>query len=80
LEAEFLMAVSREAPESQFAYVVVVARRARQLMIGGRAMVDNPKSRKTTRIAEEELLKGLLEYQTPELPETAEEKDGKRRK
>jgi len=50
------------------------------LMIGGRAMVDNPRSRKTTRIAEEELLKGLLEYQTPELPETAEEKDGKRRK
>jgi DNA-directed RNA polymerase omega subunit len=74
------MAVSREAPESQFAYVVVVARRARQLMIGGRAMVDNPKSRKTTRIAEEELQKGFLEYETPELPEGAEDKDGKRRK
>jgi len=80
LEAEFLMAVSREVPESQFAYVVVVSRRARQLMIGGRAMVDNPKARKTTRIAEEELLKGLLEYQTPELPGESEDKDGKRRK
>lgn len=74
------MAVSREAPDSQFAYVVVVARRARQLMIGGRAMVDNPRSRKTTRIAEEELQRGLLEYETPELPEEPEEKDGKRRK
>ncbi|HTS12340.1 MAG TPA: DNA-directed RNA polymerase subunit omega [Candidatus Limnocylindrales bacterium] len=75
------MAVSREAPDSQFAYVVVVARRARQLMIGGgRSLVDNPRSRKTTRIAEEELQKGLLEYQTPELPDEAEEKDGKRRK
>jgi DNA-directed RNA polymerase omega subunit len=74
------MAVSREVPESQFAYVVVVSRRARQLMIGGRAMVDNPKARKTTRIAEEELLRGLLEYQTPELPEAADDKDGKRRK
>jgi DNA-directed RNA polymerase omega subunit len=74
------MAVSREVPESQFAYVVVVSRRARQLMIGGRAMVDNPKARKTTRIAEEELLKGLLEYQTPELPGESEDKDGKRRK
>ena len=43
-------------------------------------MVDNPRSRKTTRIAEEELLKGLLEYEMPELPETAEEKEAKRRK
>ncbi|HKS81525.1 MAG TPA: DNA-directed RNA polymerase subunit omega [Candidatus Acidoferrales bacterium] len=74
------MAVSRNAPESQFAYVVVVARRARQLMIGGRPMVDNPRARKTTRIAEEELLRGLLEFQLPENPEDAEDKDGKRRK
>ena len=53
------MTVLTHAPESQFAYVVVVARRARQLMIGGRPMVENPKSRKTTRIAEEELHKGI---------------------
>ncbi|HTZ98908.1 MAG TPA: DNA-directed RNA polymerase subunit omega [Candidatus Aquilonibacter sp.] len=72
------MAVSREAPESQFAYVVVVARRARQLMMGGRPLVDNPRSRKNTRIAEEELHEGFLEYETPELP--ADEKDGRRRK
>jgi DNA-directed RNA polymerase omega subunit len=72
------MAVSRQAPESQFAYVVVVSRRARQLMIGGRPLLENPRSRKTSRIAEEELLQGLLEYETPELP--ADEKDGKRRK
>lgn len=74
------MAVSRQAPESQFAYVVVVARRARQLMMGGRPLLDNPRSRKTSRIAEEELQQGLLEYETPELPEGSEEKDGKRRK
>jgi DNA-directed RNA polymerase omega subunit len=74
------MAVSTQAPESQFAYVVVVARRARQLMMGGRPLLDNPRSRKTSRIAEEELLQGLLEYETPELPEGSEEKDGKRRK
>jgi len=74
------MVVSREAPDSQFAYVVVVARRARQLMIGGRALVDNPRSRKTTRIAEEELQKGLLEYETPENPEDVDDKDGRRRK
>jgi DNA-directed RNA polymerase omega subunit len=74
------MAVFKQAPDSQFAYVVVVARRARQLMIGGRSLVDNPRARKTTRIAEEELQRGLLEYEMPELPEEIEDKDGKRRK
>ena len=73
------MAGLRSVPESQFAYVVVVSRRARQLMIGGRPMIDNPKSRKTSRIAEEELLQGLLEYELPPVPE-GEDKDGKRRK
>ena len=56
------MAGLTSVPESQFAYVVVVSRRARQLMMGGRPLVDNPKSRKTSRIAEEELQQGLLEY------------------
>ncbi|HXQ26649.1 MAG TPA: DNA-directed RNA polymerase subunit omega [Candidatus Acidoferrales bacterium] len=74
------MAGLRSVPESQFAYVVVVSRRARQLMIGGRPMVDNSKSRKTSRIAEEELLQGLLEYELPPVPEGTEDKDGKRRK
>ncbi len=72
------MAVSNQAPDSKFAYVVVVSRRARQLMIGGRPLVDNPRSRKVSRIAEEELLQGLLEFQTPDLPE--DEKEGRRRK
>jgi len=65
------MPVSREAPESQFAYVVVVARRARQLMLGGRPLVDNPKARKYTRVAEEELRQGLLEFVAPETAEEA---------
>jgi len=73
------MAGLTSVPESQFAYVVVVSRRARQLMMGGRPMVDNPKSRKTSRIAEEELLQGLLEYELPAVPE-GEDKEGKRRK
>jgi len=69
-----------QVPESKFAYVVVVSRRARQLMIGGRPLVDNPKSRKNTRIAEEELLQGLLEYELPKVTEGAEGRDGKRHK
>jgi len=74
------MAVLRHVPESQFAYVVVVSLRARQLMIGGRPMVDNPRSRKTTRIAEEELHLGLLEYDLMEVVVDEDDKDGKRRK
>lgn len=74
------MAVSRESPESQFAYVSIVSRRARQLMSGARPLVDNPKSHKPTRVAEEELAKGMLEYELPDLSEAEEDKDGKRRK
>jgi DNA-directed RNA polymerase omega subunit len=73
------MTALTQTPDSQFAYVVVVARRARQLMINGRPLIDNPRSRKTTRIAEEELQLGLLEYSLP-FTETAEEKEVKRRK
>lgn len=69
-----------QAPDSKFAYVVLVARRARQLMIGARPLVDNPRSRKNTRIAEEELTQGYLEYELPEVPEGAGDRDGKRRK
>ncbi len=74
------MAVQRHPPESQFAYVVVVSRRARQLMVGARPLVENPRSRKTTRIAEEELQQGALEYDLPEIPEGSEDGEGKRRK
>jgi len=74
------MAVFKQAPDSKFAYVVVVARRARQLMVGGRPLLDNPKSRKTSRIAEEELQQGLLEYDMPEFAEESGDRDGKRRK
>jgi DNA-directed RNA polymerase omega subunit len=74
------MPVQRQAPDSQFAYVVVVSRRARQLMIGARPLVENPRARKNTRVAEEELQQGLLEYELPDLPEVPDDQDGKRRK
>jgi DNA-directed RNA polymerase omega subunit len=75
------MAVMRDAPDSQFAYVVVVSRRARQLLVGARPLVDNPRSRKTTRIAEEELQRGYLEYEAPMLEkDAAAEEESKRRK
>ncbi|MFZ0213553.1 MAG: DNA-directed RNA polymerase subunit omega [Candidatus Acidiferrales bacterium] len=73
------MQVSSEAPESKFAYVVLVARRARQLMAGGRPLIDNPKNHKFTRVAEEELQRGMLEFELPE-PADAASEDGKRKK
>ena len=74
------MTVLTEAPKSKFAYVVVASRRARQLMAGARPLMDHPRSYKPTRVAMEELNKGLLEYQLPVKPETAEEKEARRRK
>ena len=74
------MSVYNQPPESKFAYVVVAARRARQLQSGARPLLDLPKSRKPTRIAQEELDRSLLEYDMPEVGEGSEEKEGKRRK
>ena len=67
-------------PESRFAFVVVVARRARQLQSGSRPLIDTSRLRKHTRIAREELVKGLLDFELPVLPESAEAKENKRRK
>jgi DNA-directed RNA polymerase subunit omega len=72
------MAVLNEAPDSQFAFVVVAGKRARQLMSGAAPLVANPRSHKPTRVAMEELSAGQLEYRTPEVD--GAEKDGKRRK
>jgi len=68
-----------QAPDSKFAFVVVAARRARQLMMGASPLVANPRSHKSTRVAVEELDAGVLEYQMPERPDE-EDKDGRRRK
>ncbi len=67
-------------PESRFAYVVVAARRARQLQSGARPLLDTGKFRKPTRMAREELERGLLDFELPVLPVSPEEKEGKRRK
>ena len=72
------MTVESQAPESKFAYVVVAARRARQLMSGAVPLVANPRSHKPTRVAMQELNAAQLEYQMPDPPDDAD-KD-KRRK
>ncbi|HYL10048.1 MAG TPA: DNA-directed RNA polymerase subunit omega [Candidatus Acidoferrales bacterium] len=74
------MTVLKDAPESKFAYVVVAARRARQLMAGAPPIVDRPHSQKPTRIAMEELDQGVLEYDLAEIPQPDGDKGEKRRK
>ncbi|HXY24457.1 MAG TPA: DNA-directed RNA polymerase subunit omega [Candidatus Acidoferrum sp.] len=74
------MTVQTKAPESQFAYVVLAARRARQIMAGAPPLVENPKTLKPTRLACEELEHGLLEYDLPEATSVDEDKDGTKRK
>jgi DNA-directed RNA polymerase omega subunit len=74
------MAISKHPPENKFAYVVLAALRARQFQSGARPLLETSKSTKATRIAQEELDKAVLEYQTPDLEEEVEESGGKRRK
>jgi len=74
------MSVQTKAPESQFAYVVLAARRARQIMAGAPPLVENVRTQKATRIACEEVNQGLVEYDFTETPVNEEDKDGKRRK
>jgi DNA-directed RNA polymerase omega subunit len=74
------MTVLTKAPESQFAYVVLAARRARQIMAGAPPMLENPRTLKPTRIACEELENGLVEYDFVEPDSIDEDKDGNKRR
>ncbi len=69
------MTVKSQAPVSLFAYVVVASRRARQLLAGAPPLVDNPKSHQPTRVAQQELKRGLLEFDIPARPGEEEEEE-----
>ena len=73
------MSEPKEPPSSQFAFVLLAAKRARQLMAGAPMLLAHTRAHKPTRIAIEELQHQLLEYDLPELSDRAEEKEGKRR-
>jgi len=74
------MTVQTKAPESQFAYVVLAARRARQLMAGAPPLVENPRTLKYTRVACEEIDYGLVEYEFNPGTNTEHDKDGNKRR
>jgi DNA-directed RNA polymerase omega subunit len=74
------MTMQTKAPESQFAYVVLASRRARQIMAGAPPLIENPRTQKPTRIACEEVDHHLLEYDFTEPTSLDVDKDGKRRR
>ena len=55
-----------EGFDSNYRYVLVAARRARQIQNGARPVVDTH-SRKPCRIAEEEILAGKVKWEVPPL-------------
>jgi DNA-directed RNA polymerase omega subunit len=74
------MAVQTKAPESQFAYVVLAARRARQIMAGAPPLLESPRTLKATRVACEEVDHGLVEYDFEEPVSVDQDKDGDKRR
>ena len=73
------MTAAKEPPSSQFAFVLLAAKRARQLMAGAPMLLAHTRAHKPTRIAVEELQHELLEYDLPETPTSAGEKEERRR-
>lgn len=61
--------------ESKFRFILVAAKRARQLQAGAKAMVQTP-SKKVTKIAMQEVEAGLVPVETPE---GGAESDGKKK-
>ena len=53
--------------DSNFRYVMVAARRARQLQNGSQPLVDS-RSRKACRVAQDEIAAGKVGYVKPETP------------
>ena len=64
-----------EGFDSNYRYILVAARRARQIQNGARPVVD-PHSRKPCRIAEEEIQAGKVKWEVPAAGKSAVEAAG----
>ena len=64
-----------EKLDSKFRFVHVASRRARQLMSGAPQVIHSL-SKKPTRVAQEEMLAGLIEYEAAPLPTSKAKKVG----
>jgi DNA-directed RNA polymerase subunit omega len=58
-----------EGFDSNYRYILVAARRARQIQSGARPMVETH-SRKPCRVAQEELAAGKVKWFIPEVPKS----------
>ncbi|HME39052.1 MAG TPA: DNA-directed RNA polymerase subunit omega [Steroidobacteraceae bacterium] len=58
-----------EGFDSNYRYVLVAARRARQIQNGARPVVETP-TRKPCRIAEEEIQAGRVKWEVPQTEKT----------
>ena len=58
-----------EEGESKYTLVMVISKRARQLIDGAKPNVET-NSNKPVTVAMEELLEGKLEYESPTVPKT----------
>jgi DNA-directed RNA polymerase subunit omega len=64
-----------EGFDSNYRYILVAARRARQLQGGAPPTIETP-SRKPCRIAQDEIRAGKVKWVIPEMPRTAAEVAG----
>jgi len=62
--------------ESKFRFIIIAARRARQLQGGSRPLLT-PQSKKFTSIAQEEVASGLVPYEIPEVPKSQKKRGAK---
>ena len=58
-----------EGFDSNYRYILVAARRARQLQSGARALVETP-TRKPCKVAQEEIRAGKIKWSIIELPKS----------
>ena len=59
--------VVENGPANQFGYVMVAARRARQLQNGSQPLIST-NSRKPCRVAQDEIAAGMVGYVKPDVP------------
>ncbi|MFQ5722901.1 MAG: DNA-directed RNA polymerase subunit omega [Terriglobia bacterium] len=70
--------ISVDRIESKFTFVLAAAQRARQLQAGARPLVPTA-ARKSTWMAMEEVLAGVVPYELPGTDEEAEPAKGKKK-
>lgn len=66
------------AIESKFRFILVAAKRARQLQSGAKPLIQTP-SKKTTKVAQAEVLAGLIPIEVPEVESEGNEHKKKER-